>query len=127
MIRFLPALVIFALWLYCLVDVIQTRDDSVRNLSKILWLIIVLLFPLVGSILWLVAGRPVDERPMTRAQGAAPSYPEYERRGRFSAADPEKDEEFLRQVRERAEEQRRRYEEKKRAEREGEERKDDVD
>ncbi len=59
---------------------------------------------------------------MTRTQGAAPSFPEYERRGRFSAADPEKDEEFLRHVRSRAEEQRKKYEAEKRAEREKAER-----
>lgn len=120
MIRFAPGIVILILWIYCLVDVITSRDDSVRNLSKTIWLLIVFFFPLVGSIIWLVAGRPVADRPLSREQGAAPSFPEYERRGRFSAADPEKDEEFLRQVRERAEEQRRRYEEKKRAEREAE-------
>jgi len=126
-IRFLPYEVVLVLWIFCLVDVITSREDSVRNLGKTWWLLIVLFFPLVGSILWLVAGRPTAARPMTRQEGAAPSFPEYERRGRFSAADPEKDEEFLRQVRERAEEQRRKYEEKKRLEREAEERTDDVD
>ena len=39
-----------------------------------------------------------------------PVFPEYDRPGRAAAVDPEKDEEFLRQVRERAEEQRKRYE-----------------
>ena len=126
-IRFLPYEVILVLWIFCLVDVITSREDGVRNLGKTWWLLIVLFFPLVGSILWLVAGRPTASRPLTRQEGAAPSFPEYERRGRFSAADPEKDEEFLRQVRERAEEQRRKYEEKKRLEREAQERKDDVE
>ncbi|KAA1419162.1 hypothetical protein F0U44_11970 [Nocardioides humilatus] len=118
MIRFLPGEIIFVLWLFCVIDVIVSRDDEVRNLSKTFWLIIVLLLPLVGSIAWLVAGRPQRSRPLRRSEGAAPSFPEYERRGRFSAADPEKDDEFLRQVRERAEEQRRTYEAKKKAERE---------
>lgn len=117
-IRLLPAVVIFVFWLYCLIEVITTAPGNARNLSKNLWLLIVFLFPLVGSIAWLIAGRPLADRPLTREQGAAPSFPEYERRGRFSAADPEKDEEFLQQVRERAEEQRRRYEAKRRAERE---------
>lgn len=116
MIRFLPGLLVLVLWLYCLVDVIGAREESVRNLGKTVWLLLVLLFPLVGSIAWLVAGRPVAERPLTRSEGAAPGFPEYERRGRFASADPEKDEEFLRKVRERAEEQRRRYEEQKRKE-----------
>jgi hypothetical protein len=120
MIRILPAVVVFALWVFCLVDVITTRDDRVRHLPKIAWLVIVFLFPFVGSIVWLVAGRPAKERPLTREQGAAPGFSEYERPGRFAAADPAKDEEFLRQVRQRAEEQRRAHEERKRREREGE-------
>ena len=115
-IRILPGIAIFIMWLYCLIEVITTPAGGHRNLSKNLWLLIVFLFPFVGSIAWLIAGRPKTERPLTREQGAAPSFPEYERRGRFSAADPEKDEDFLRQVRERAEEQRKAYEQKKRAE-----------
>ncbi|MEV0676101.1 PLD nuclease N-terminal domain-containing protein [Actinosynnema sp. NPDC050436] len=99
----------FGLWLFCLVDVITTQDGDARNLPKVGWLLIVLFFPLVGSIAWLLAGRPVRagggrlgayERP-------APAYPEYDRPGRFAAGDSESDAEFLRRCRERAEEQRR--------------------
>ncbi|GAA3671971.1 hypothetical protein GCM10022237_34560 [Nocardioides ginsengisoli] len=116
MLRLLPPVLVLILWIYCLVDVITARDDSVRNLGKTWWLLIVFFFPLAGSIVWIVAGRPLPDRPMTRDQGAAPGFPEYERRGRFAAADPEKDEDFLRKVRERAEEQRRRYEQQRREE-----------
>ncbi len=118
MIRLLPGLVILVLWIYCLVDVISARDDSVRNLGKTWWLVIVFFFPLAGSLVWLIAGRPNPERPLRRSEGAAPDFPEYERRGRFAAADPEKDEEFLRRIRERAEEQRRRHEQERRRQQE---------
>lgn len=118
MVRIIPSVLVFALWVYCLVDVIGTRDDRVRNLPKVAWIIIVLLFPFVGSVVWLLAGRPAKAAPLTREQGAAPGFSEYERRGRFAAADPEKDEEFLRQIRERAEQQRQAYEEQKKRERE---------
>lgn len=96
------------LWLFCLVDVITTDDGDARNLPRITWLLIVLFFPLVGSIIWLVAGRPV--RPVGRARAHernAPAFPEYDRPGRFAATDAEADAEFLRRCRERAEEQRR--------------------
>lgn len=102
----------FTLWAFCLVQVISTDSTRVRHLPKVAWVLLVLFFPLVGSIAWLVAGRPPTPR---RPTGAGAVFPEYERPGRFSAADPEKDAEFLRQVRERAEEQRRRYEAEKRA------------
>ncbi|MFL6119841.1 PLD nuclease N-terminal domain-containing protein [Actinophytocola sp.] len=96
------------LWLFCLIDVITTSDGDTRNLPKIGWLLIVLFFPLVGSIVWLVAGRPVQANPRARSyERGVPGYPEYDRPGRFAATDTESDEEFLRRCRERAEEQRR--------------------
>jgi hypothetical protein len=102
-------LVTLGLWLFCLIDVITTNDGDTRNLPKIGWLLIVLFFPLVGSIVWLVAGRPIGAT--TRRPGAyernMPAYPEYDRPGRFAATDSESDAEFLRRCRERAEEQRR--------------------
>ncbi|CAN5148656.1 hypothetical protein BH09ACT12_BH09ACT12_15700 [soil metagenome] len=105
----------FALWVFCLVDVIGTPEGAVRNLQKTIWVIIVLLFPLAGSIAWLVAGRP---QTSSRAAGAyerpATGFPEYDRPGRAAAGDSARDEEFLKGVRERAEEQRRRHEQARR-------------
>ncbi|MFB4265554.1 PLD nuclease N-terminal domain-containing protein [Nonomuraea sp. GTA35] len=97
-------LVTLALWLYCLFDAITTPDATCRNLPKIAWVVIVLLFPLIGSVAWLVAGRP--ERGQAARSRPSP-YPEYDRPGRFAAGNPDDDEEFLRRCRERAEEQRR--------------------
>lgn len=102
------------LWIFCIIDSISAREDTVRNLPKLAWIFIVLLFPMVGSIAWLVAGRPRStERRLHPGERAQPQFPEYDRPGRAAAVDPEKDEEFLRQVRERAEEQRRAYQERK--------------
>lgn len=110
-IELLVAVVTFALWVFCLVDVIGSADHQVRNLPKIGWLILVLLFPLVGSIAWLAVGRPdTSAARRSRRERQAPAFPEYDRPGRAAAADPVKDEEFLRKIRARAEEQRRRYE-----------------
>ncbi|MDN4175296.1 PLD nuclease N-terminal domain-containing protein [Nocardioides sp. SOB77] len=114
MIRLLPGVIVFLLWAYCLVDAIVSDQSRVRHLPKWVWIVLVLLFPLVGSVAWLVAGRPGTPARLTRERGAAPGFPEYERPGRMAASDPAKDEEFLRQVRERAEEQRRRYEAERR-------------
>ncbi|MEW9553041.1 PLD nuclease N-terminal domain-containing protein [Nonomuraea sp. NPDC050783] len=97
------SLVTLVLWLYCLFDVITTPEPLCRNLPKIMWLVIVFLAPLVGSLVWLLAGRP-ERRPSATRPSA---FPEYDRPGRFAATDPADDEEFLRRCRERAEEQRR--------------------
>lgn len=114
-------LVVLALWVFCLIDVISTDESLCRNMPKTWWVLIVLLLPDLGAVLWLVAGRPwqVTSRtanPLYRGQRGPvqAAYPEYDRPGRFAANRPEDDEEFLRQVRERAEEQRRRYREQQR-------------
>lgn len=108
---------IVVLWVFCVVDVILTRPDRARHLPKIGWLVLVLLFPLVGSVAWLVAGRP----RAGRAPGpSATGFPEYDRPGRVAGVSPESDEEFLRRCRERAEEQRRRHREQQGPDVEGE-------
>ncbi len=95
--------------IFAVVDVITTDEGSVRNLPKMVWLLLVLLFPLVGSIAWFVAGRPVGtgRARFSAFERGAPSSPEYDRPGRSAAASARDDEEFLRRCRERAEEQRR--------------------
>lgn len=110
--------IVFAVWIYTLVDVIGTPQATIRNLPKIAWLIVVLLFPLLGSAAWFILGRPEGRaaRPAGAYERSAPAFPEYDKPGRATAIDPGKDEEFLRQVRARAEEQRRRHEQQKKQE-----------
>ena len=104
---------------YCVLNIITTPEEQVRNLPKLLWLVLVLLFPLVGGIAWLVAGRP-SAPPSLPYKGnygspARPIPPEYDRPGRATAFSPDDDEAFLRSLRERAEQQRRAAEEQRRA------------
>ncbi len=56
--RGVVGLVLLALWLYCIIDVITTDESTVRHLPKMVWLLIVIFLPDIGSIVWLVAGRP---------------------------------------------------------------------
>jgi hypothetical protein len=104
----------FALWVYCLVGVITSPEGSIRHLGKTVWLLIVLLFPFIGSIAWLLAGRPQTAPRRSPHERPATGFPEYDRPGRAAAVDTARDEEFLKGVRERAEEQRRRHEEARR-------------
>ena len=78
-------------------------------------------WPVVGSVAWLAVGRPETGPPLTRSQGAAPNFPEYQRRGRMAPEDEAKDEAFLREVRERPERQRKAFEaeKKRKVEKEG--------
>lgn len=103
------------LLVYCVLNVVTTPESQVRNLPKMVWLLLVLFFPLVGGIAWLVAGRPVTATRSLPYQGNAGIPPEYDRPGRAAAASPDDDEAFLRQLRERAEAQRRESEAQRRA------------
>jgi phospholipase D-like protein len=109
--------VLFAAWIYTLIEVAQTPDDEIRNLSKGAWIVIVLFFSLPGIVGWFVFGRP-EHRPRRPSayERSTPEFPEYDRPGRAAAVDPDKDEEFLRQIRARAEQQRLRYEQERKRE-----------
>ncbi|MDJ0341950.1 PLD nuclease N-terminal domain-containing protein [Streptomyces sp. H10-C2] len=59
MVRYLPFLLVLALWIYAFIDCLNTPEEEVRGLPKVVWVIIILLFGevLVGPVAWLVAGR----------------------------------------------------------------------
>ncbi|EFE67815.1 MULTISPECIES: PLD nuclease N-terminal domain-containing protein [Streptomyces] len=57
MLRVLMFLVPLALSIYAFIDCISTKDEDIRHMPKPLWAILVLLFPLVGSISWIIAGK----------------------------------------------------------------------
>ncbi len=57
MLRVLMFLVPLALSVYAFIDCISTKDEDVRHMPKPFWAILVLLFPLVGSLSWLIAGK----------------------------------------------------------------------
>jgi hypothetical protein len=108
------ALIAFAVWVFCIIDVITTPEEQCRNLPKLVWLLLVVLLLDVGSIAWLVAGRnwarPAD-LPYKGNAGGTGQTPV-----RFNGTNPDDDEEFLARLRARAEEQRRRAREAQRRE-----------
>jgi Phospholipase_D-nuclease N-terminal len=52
------ALLLFAFWIWALLDCIATDAALCRNLPKGMWLILVLFLPDLGSLAWLLLGRP---------------------------------------------------------------------
>ena len=101
-------LIYLAVWIGCFIDVLLTPDGATRNLPKLAWVFIVLLFGLIGSIAWLVAGKNWDRTGTARQARTTSQFPEYERPGRHVPSNPDDDEVFLAGLRQRAEEQRRR-------------------
>lgn len=114
-------LILFGIWVFCIIDVITTPEAEMRNLPKIAWIFIVILLADIGALVWLIAGRTWTPGSARAGQGRAqPAFPEYDRPGRAAAQDPHADEVFLRGVRERADEQRRQYADRRRTELEAE-------
>ena len=60
MIRYLPFLLVLALWIFAFIDCLNTPEQQVRNLPKVVWVLVILLFGevLIGPVAWLAAGRP---------------------------------------------------------------------
>jgi hypothetical protein len=94
-------LVMVGLWIFCIIDAITTPDDKVRNLPKVVWVLIVIVLVVPGSIVWLVAGRPWG--PMQVGGGGPVRTAK-----RSRPTNPDDDVEFLASLRARADEQRRR-------------------
>ncbi len=95
------------LLVYCVVDLVTTPSAVVRTLPKPLWFAVILL-PVFGPAAWLLAGRPQP--------GAGRSVPKLLPDAAPQSRTPDDDEEFLRQLRRRAEEQRREAEMQRRRE-----------
>ena len=57
---FLFSLLVIALMVGALIDIITRVDSQVRFLPKMAWIIIVILLPLIGSLLWFAIGREYE-------------------------------------------------------------------
>lgn len=51
------ALLLIAFWVYSIVDCALQPPTRHRGVSKPVWLVIVVLLPVIGGVLWLVVGR----------------------------------------------------------------------
>ncbi len=56
--RVFPVLLGLGLVIYALVDCAQSDEMLVRNLPKHVWILVIVLAPFLGSVAWLLAGRP---------------------------------------------------------------------
>lgn len=89
MLRVAGAILLIALYIYFAIEVLTTPKQSVRTLPKAVWLVVVLLIPVVGGVLWFFAGRP--------RRGRGPRFG-----GRRRTVAPDDDPNFLRRLDEEA-------------------------
>jgi phospholipase D-like protein len=86
---FLLALPI-VLAVYALVDLVQTKDEDVQGLPKLVWVLLIVLVWVVGPLAWLLAGSRSRTLPGLRPRAGGLPAP-----GRHTTA-PDDDPDFLR-------------------------------
>jgi hypothetical protein len=89
------AVLVFALELLlvvvALISCLSAHDDQVRTLPRLIWVLVILLFPIAGPLLYLLAGRPLPSGPR-------PGSPIAGRLGDRPVRAPDDDPEFLAQL-----------------------------
>ncbi len=58
LLRVALAVAVLVIFVYGLVDVIRTDGRLTRGISKPAWIVVMIVLPVVGAILWLLIGRP---------------------------------------------------------------------
>ncbi|RAO26337.1 hypothetical protein PSN13_06361 [Micromonospora saelicesensis] len=84
-----------------LISCLSAEEGKIRALPRIAWVLIILFFPLVGSIAWFIVGR----EPTAGARKGWPGVTGGSERQRPRPMAPDDDPEFLRSVEERAQQQ----------------------
>ncbi len=84
------ALLILAFWIWAIFDCIATDGSLCRNLPKVVWLILVILLPTIGSLAWLLLGRPLRAgwQPGSTQSGPSRRPLGIEDHPRYSATSP---------------------------------------
>ncbi|TAP41085.1 PLD nuclease N-terminal domain-containing protein [Arthrobacter sp. S39] len=73
--RVVLAVAVLAIYVYGLVDVIRTDGRLTRGISKPAWIVVVIVLPLIGTLLWLLIGRPRGNAP-ARQNYSHPTSPD---------------------------------------------------
>jgi hypothetical protein len=74
-VRFLPFLISLVLTVYALFSCIQTPDEDVPHLPKLLWIVLIVFVPFAGPIVWLLMSRAYVSRPETVVRREPSSQP----------------------------------------------------
>jgi hypothetical protein len=74
--RYLPFIIVALLTIYCVVEVAQAPTYAVRRMPRWLWATAIICVPLVGSVSWLLLGRPNAESLGTRKRPGRPKAPD---------------------------------------------------
>ena len=71
-VRFLPFLISLVLSVYALFSCIQTPDEEVPHLPKLVWIVLIVFVPFVGPIVWLLMSRTQSSRADSTGRPSKP-------------------------------------------------------
>jgi hypothetical protein len=54
----IAAIITLALMIFSIIDCSRIAENNIRSLPKWAWLVIIIFVPAIGSIAWIIAGRP---------------------------------------------------------------------
>ena len=54
----IAVIITLALMIFSIIDCSRTAENNIRSLPKWAWLVIIIFVPAIGSIAWIIAGRP---------------------------------------------------------------------
>jgi len=72
-VRFLPFLISLVLSVYALFSCIQTPDEDVPHLPKLVWIVLIVFVPFAGPIVWLLMSRTQSGGPVAVARPSKPA------------------------------------------------------
>ncbi|WP_120522884.1 PLD nuclease N-terminal domain-containing protein [Arthrobacter celericrescens] len=74
--RVIAVILVLLVFVYGLVDVIRTDGRYVRGISKPAWIVVMVVLPVLGAILWFIFGRPYGGRAVQQVFPGHPTAPD---------------------------------------------------
>jgi len=75
-VRHIGTLLLIGFIVYCVIDIVRSEDDERLGVHPALWVLLVVLFPIIGGVVWLAVSRTKrGQRTPYRPAQAAPAGP----------------------------------------------------
>lgn len=76
MLRVVVPILVLVVFVYGLIDLIRTDARLTKGISKPAWIVVQIVLPVIGAILWFLIGRPRGEAPAAPATYRHPTAPD---------------------------------------------------
>ncbi len=76
MLRVVVPIVVLVVFVYGLIDLIRTDARLTKGISKTAWIIVQIVLPVIGAVLWFLIGRPRNETAPAPASYRHPTAPD---------------------------------------------------